>query len=381
MGRLQQYIFQILIFLFAFLQFANTLHHEYAWDDEIVILQNPHVQKGIKGIPAFFVKRHSDYLHDKYGFRPVVQSTFALEHELFGNNPRAGHFMNVLYFALLCVLIYFVLIRLFFPKNKLLALLIVLLFISHPLHVEVVANIKSRDEIFQLAFALLTLLQFDRFYDTRKAKHLGWMVLFFLLAYFSRENAITILGVMPFYLWLKKSGSWQTKLKFLTPLPVLAGMAFFIFWLAFTSRMGVDQTEGLDIFYEHPAMGNSFALEPDIGDRFINASTLYFRYVKKFIWPFDLIYYSGYNQIPVLPGKYPVNILCFFLHVGVLISIVKWGRQFPIPSFGIIFFYIGLSPFTHVFYIMPDTMADRYMFGPSLGLIMAGVWSIHQALR
>ena len=380
MQMLTYYRNHILIFVFAFLQYANTLHHEYAWDDQIVILENPHVQEGLKGIPAFFVKQHSDYLHDKYGYRPIVQTTFAVEHELFGNNPRSGHFMNVLYFSLLCLLIYYVLIRLFFENHKILALLITLVYITHPLHVEVVANIKSRDEIFQLAFSLLTLLQFDRFYVSRQLRHLGWMILFFFLAYFSRENAITILGVIPLYLLINRQGSTRTKLKFLMPIPILIGTALLIFWLAFTSKLGVDQTSGLDIFYEHPAMGNSFALENQIGDRFANSFPLYFRYLKKFLWPFDLVYYSGLNHIPLLEGRHPIIALFFFLHVGVLIFLIKRARYFPILAFGIVFFYIGLSPFSHIFYIMPDTMADRYMFGPTLGLIMAGVCGLDYLL-
>ncbi len=373
MGYLIEYKYYIIIVLLAFIQFANTLNHEYAWDDKIVILENPHVKKGILGIPALFVKGHSDYLHDKNGYRPITQMTFALEQEFFGQNPKVGHLLNILFFCALCVLIYFVLVRLFFPQDHMLAFLITLLYVTHPLHVEVVANIKSRDEIFQLAFSLLTLYQFDRYYTTKRVKHLLQMVLFFFLGYLSRENAITILGIIPCYLLLHKSGDWRQKLRFLSPFPVLIGMAVLIFWLAFRSNVGVELTEGLDIFYEHPVIGNSFALLDVVGERFSNSLVLYFRYIKNFLWPFDLVHFYGFNQIPMVKGFHWIFPLCLVSHLAVFYWLFRKGRQYSVLAVGIVFFYIGLSPFTHILYIMPDTMADRYMFGPSLGLAIAGI--------
>jgi hypothetical protein len=51
--RTQTHLF---IFISAFILFANTFSHEYAWDDKIVIEKNPRVQKGISGITQFFLK-------------------------------------------------------------------------------------------------------------------------------------------------------------------------------------------------------------------------------------------------------------------------------------------------------------------------------------
>src|SRR4051812_15570108 len=101
------------LFLLAFLVFANTLNHEYTWDDSIVITENTRVQKGFKGIPDLFLKRNSDYKEDKYGYRPIVLTSFAIEYGIFGLNPKPGHFMNVLYFALLCMIMYKVLRKIF----------------------------------------------------------------------------------------------------------------------------------------------------------------------------------------------------------------------------------------------------------------------------
>ena len=353
------------------MQFSNTINHDYAWDDQIVILDNPKVKKGISGIPEILKKTRSDYLHDKYGYRPVTLSTFALEYELFGENPRPGHVMNVIYFGILSLIIFCLLRRLIQDQNMLIPFLITLLFISHPLHVEVVANIKSRDEIFQLAFSLLAFIQFDKYYDTRSRNNLFGMVIFYFLAYFSRENAIALLGVLPFYVLLIKKGNFRNKMTSLAIIPFLVILSLLTFYLAYTSTTGVDQTEGLDIFYEHQAMGNSLAIYDKFGDRFSNALVLYVRYLWKFLYPVDLVYYSGFNLIPIYRGSHWVINLSMLLHLSVLFSMWKFRKKHSLIVFSLLFFYINLSPFSHALFLMPDTMADRYMFGPSLGLCMA----------
>ena len=90
-------------------------------------------------------------------YRPVTLSTFAIGKSLYNNNTAVEHFINVLLFALSgCVL--FRLLNIWLKKYHIYILLCcVILFILHPIHTEVVANIKSRDEILALLFALLSI--------------------------------------------------------------------------------------------------------------------------------------------------------------------------------------------------------------------------------
>lgn len=44
-----------------------------------------------------------------------------------------------------------------------------LLFIAHPVHTEVVANIKSRDEILSLLFSIVACIYFLKFIDEEKS--------------------------------------------------------------------------------------------------------------------------------------------------------------------------------------------------------------------
>ena len=174
---------QLIIAVLAFVLYANTLTHSYAWDDSIVITENPRVKRGISGIPDLFIKYNSDYKADKYGYRPIVLSSFAVEYGLFKNTPAVSHFMNVLYYALLCLVLFKVLCKLFHSSGNLAPFLITILFIAHPVHTEVVANIKSRDELFALLFSMLSLSHFLDYYKTKRFKNLLYFAFLFLMAF------------------------------------------------------------------------------------------------------------------------------------------------------------------------------------------------------
>src|SRR5580692_4952220 len=102
----------LIIFVVAVAQYANTFSHNYAWDDKLVITGNEYTKKGISGLPEIFLHRVS--VPDKNVYRPFPQALFAIEYDLFNGDPRAGHFFNIIWYACLCVLVFYF-IRFVFP--------------------------------------------------------------------------------------------------------------------------------------------------------------------------------------------------------------------------------------------------------------------------
>ena len=143
----------ILIGSLAFALYANTLNHDYVLDDKAIITQNTFTQKGFSGI--FDHLTHSYWYginnKDAGNYRPMSGISFSIENALFGNNPTMGHLLNILFYALLCMVLYHWLRTLQLMDQRWLMLSIIL-FAAHPIHTEVVANIKSRDEIYALLF-------------------------------------------------------------------------------------------------------------------------------------------------------------------------------------------------------------------------------------
>ena len=148
---------KLLIFVVAFLLYANTLTHEYTQDDAIVIYDNMFTTKGFSGIPGilkydtffgFFKVEGKDKLVAGGRYRPLTLVMFAVEYAIFGKSPFIGHLGNVLLYGLLGIVLYLLLLKLFraredIPLAALFALVITLFFIAHPIHTEVVANIKG----------------------------------------------------------------------------------------------------------------------------------------------------------------------------------------------------------------------------------------------
>jgi tetratricopeptide (TPR) repeat protein len=202
--RLQNTLFlNVLVFVFAFALFANSIPNNYNLDDELVTINHHLTSKGISAIPEIF---RSPYYKDEHGYsyeyRPVVLTSFAIEHQFFGDNPHVSHFFNVFLYALCCVLLYQVLLLLFNTYSPILILAITLIFAAHPAHTEVVCSIKNRDEILALLFSLLA------FYAALKSvekSHMWWILavlLFSTLALLSKSTIVSFAFIIPLALVL-----------------------------------------------------------------------------------------------------------------------------------------------------------------------------------
>ncbi len=160
----------IFLFVLAFIFYGNTLQNDFALDDSLAILGNSFTTQGFAGIDDIwtndmFVGAHSKEFELTGGrYRPLSFTILAIEYEFFGDymDDRGvrshmafvGHLTNVLLFALSGVLIYLLLLKVFRNFNEWIPLIAATLFVIHPIHTEVVANIKSMDEIYRFYFWL-----------------------------------------------------------------------------------------------------------------------------------------------------------------------------------------------------------------------------------
>lgn len=180
----------------AFFLYANSIGNGYNMDDELVTRKHKLASKGISAIPDIFTSPYySDDMGYSYEYRPVVLTSFAIEHQLFGDKPGVSHFFNVLLYALTVVVLFRLLQRLFDGYSYWLSVLVTLLFVLHPLHTEVVASIKNRDEILALLFGLLAWSASLRYNQGGKIWHLLLAVVWLTVAMLSKVS-IAPLGVL-----------------------------------------------------------------------------------------------------------------------------------------------------------------------------------------
>lgn len=382
LSRRPDWLLALVLFIVAWVVFANTLQHGYAWDDSIAITENPRTLEGLSGVPEHFQFRSRYALADFNGYRPISLTSLSLDIELFGENPQAAHKMQVFYFSMLVVILFFTLRQLFPQSDPIYPFLATLLFAVHPLHVEVVANLKSRDELLGMLFGTLALNAFVRY--VRKPQVLSGLLafLFLILGILSKENTITVLGVFVVVAWLMGENKRQRLIGAGTVIGFV-GLTLLVFLVLTGRRPGASPEETTPAFIENMVVGNSHAQPLGLLDRLANSGYLLLLYFRNFLTPTNLVYHSGFNHIPVIPVFSFGGILGLLCLVGLPLG-MGWlaiRRRFSDLTFGFFFFFIQLALFLQVVLLVPDTLADRFMFAPSLGLCWMLVMGIRRLLK
>lgn len=195
-------------------------------DDYSVIKENQLTQQGTKALKEIFSSSYREgYANNESNlYRPLSKAMFAIEWQLSPDNPHFHHFVNVLLYALGCVLLFFVLIR-YTKINVYFLFLVVMLFAAHPIHTEVVANIKSRDEILSMIFLLLSLLAISSYLKSSKTLHFVLALVAFFLGLLSKESAIVYVALVPLFIYFFKENSTKQNFKISA---AIAGVAFSI---------------------------------------------------------------------------------------------------------------------------------------------------------
>ncbi|MCC6571872.1 MAG: glycosyltransferase family 39 protein, partial [Chitinophagales bacterium] len=195
--------YPFIIALFGLLLYANTLTHDYVLDDETVMAKNKIVTKGVSAIPEIMLTAYRAGSQDRQEslYRPLSVVMFAIEWQLSPNKPFLGHLINMLLYALTGFLLYKLLRKWFPDKHSFVLFAISFLFMAHPLHTEVVANIKSRDEILGLLFAILSFNAFYEYAAKNNIKQVLLGTVYFFLAMLSKESTVTLAAAIPLSLF------------------------------------------------------------------------------------------------------------------------------------------------------------------------------------
>ena len=174
--------------LLTLLGYSNTLSNEFACDDITHIVSNIKV---IANFPIYSFLLEPISPGNLY--RPLVQISYAVTHQLFGLNSFIFHLTNIIA-HLLCSLLVYKLFLIITTKKR--ALISASFFVLLPIHSEVIANISGRYELFSAFFSLTAILIF--FKEKNKEDFLEYFCLSFiyLLALLSKENAVTVLGII-----------------------------------------------------------------------------------------------------------------------------------------------------------------------------------------
>ena len=346
-----------IVALCAFVMYANTLGHGYVLDDYSIILENKITKLGWSAIPVIFKTTYRFgyiFVSDDL-YRPLTKSIFAIQWALSPNNPALGHWTNVIAFALTGWVLFSVINLI--SKNKSFAFITSILFAAHPIHTEVVANIKSLDEILGLLFSLASLQQLYHYITKNKFSKLLLAVLFYFCALISKESSITFLAVFPLAIYFFTDAPRSKQIQ---SFAWLSGVAL-VFILIRKSVTGLAAAE------VHAGIDNMLVIAPDAAHRFATAVYIMGLYAKLFFFPHPLAFdYSAY-QLPFvsLTDYRFIFSFLFFVALGV-ITLMQFKKRTWI-AFGILFFFITASLSSNILLTIGTSMGERLMYSASLG--------------
>jgi tetratricopeptide (TPR) repeat protein len=347
--------------LIAALLYINTLGHEFTIDDGTVIGNNRFTKQGIQGIDDIFSEAYRAGFWDRQEglYRPLSVALFALEWEFFPDNPLPGHLINILLYALSAACLYLVLFRLLSSLHPLVPLTATLIWLVHPLHTEVVANIKSSDELLAFLFGIAGLLILIRYTDQGHKASLVFASLTFALALLAKENSVTWLGVYPLSLWFFRGKSPASLLRTCIPF-VLVLIGFFALRLAVLGEIGGG--------FELMLINNSMVGAKSAGEQLATALLTNGKYLLLFLFPKNLAFDYSYNTIPTVSFSHPGALLSLLICVAACWFVIRtFNRKHPM-AFGILFYLGTIALVSNLFMLIEATMAERFTFTPSVGL-------------
>ena len=399
-----------LLALLGALLYFQTVSFDYTQDDAIVISENMFTTKGVSGIPGllghdtfygYFKDANKTRLVSGGRYRPLTPVMFAIEREIAGPEPWFHHLVNAIAYGFLCWVLFGFTRELLTPRLTAsvalhVAAITAVVFAVHPIHTEVVANIKGRDEIIAALASLGGLwLVLKSVYETNPWKYRIAAAVVFFLGLLAKENVITMLGVVPLtLLWYRDSTISQSsqniksktagsvnEIKWLPGLlPIVIASVLFLF-----VRAGVTGLEKGETPLE--LMNNPFLkiegknyVPFTFGERTATIMYTMGKYVQLLVLPYPLTHDYYPRHVDIQNWSKPYVILSALLWLGLLYVVVKGWKRRTWWAYGILFYVMTMSITSNIIFPIGTNMSERFAFLPSYGFALIAGLAISRGL-
>lgn len=351
--------------------YVQTLSYGFVYDDFPLIRDNKVTQQGFDAVfPSFAQPFRFDNMRGvDYLYRPLTKAVFCATWGVFGNNPAPFHALNVVLHAATAALIAAFVGHLL-KGAPWVSCATALLFVAHPIHTEVVCNIKSLDEILALFFGLLGMIAWVRHRDAGRSGVPWAAVVAFAAALFSKESAVTYVAAF-FVLDRVRTATDPSVMRrgwFALGLTI----AFFL-----AARQAVLSTEK---YLVSPADNALLAVDDFVAQK-ASAVAYLGLYLKLLVFPYPL---SADYSIPQLPifGVGDWQFLCSaaIWTCIVVAAIVAWRRR-SLWTFAWVFLLATMSVSANLVFMIGTVFGERLAYSASFVVCLIFAWSTSRWLR
>ena len=337
--------------------YAQVRGHAFIdFDDNCYVYDNPMVKKGLSAAGAAWAFTTFSCAN----WHPVTWLSHMTDMSLFGLDPGAYHVVSLGLHVATALILFAAFVTM--TGRPWPSAIVAAVFALHPLHVESVAWIAERKDVLSAFWAALALFCYARYARKRTVWRYAAMALALALGLMSKPMLVTF----PFLLllvdiWPLRRLAWPPDLRMLgrlvaEKLPLFA-MAAASSVLTFAAQRGGGAVWSLTRL--------------PLPDRLATAVVAYARYVLKAFWPVDLgVLYPYQNHPPLL----------VFAVLAGLAAVTAWtivsARKRPYLLVGWLWYLGMLVPVIGLVQVGSQSMADRYMYLPLVGLTAAVVWLV-----
>ena len=319
-------------------------------DDGLYVTQNSHIRSGItlKGMRLAFSSIYADY------YIPLVWLSFMFDYQLYGLDGGGYHLTNLILHLMSMLLLFWCFKRMTGAVWR--SAFVAALFSLHPLQVEPVTWITTRNTILSVFFCILTLCFYIYYTEKPSLKRYLPVLICFMCALLSKPVYMMLPVVMilldywplrRFELKKEKFLSWQLKEK----------MPFFVLSAIFTI---------ITIALRYNKPHTPFPLDA----RLANALISFVTYLGKTFWPQDLAFFYPFPSY--IPEWKIISAAFLIIFISSFVTVMM--KRLPHLFVGWFWYAIIIFPVLGIVQDNEQAMADRFYYLPSIGLAIMLAW-------
>ena len=356
--------------------YSRVVHATFLrYDDDRYVVENPYVRSGIHWSTVAWAFT----TFEQANWHPITWLSHALDVQLFGMNPAAHHFVNLLLHAASVALLFLLLQWLTGYTRRSLA--VAVLFAAHPVNVESVAWIAERKNVLCMFFFLLTLLVYGIYVRGPNIVRYMAVLVGFGMSLMSKPMAITLpftLLLLDYWPLRRLISSEEFNIKDSQSNGSIVDQTPSIGWLI-TEKLPLFAMSAASAVITMKAQraGGAVTAEYPVLSHLQNAAVSYVLYIGKAIWPARLA-----ALYPYPTGGWPtwiVLVSVFFLVV--VTGLVVRYREHRYLLWGWFWFLGTMVPMIGLVQVGNQAMADRYAYLPFIGLFVMVVWGIAELAK
>jgi tetratricopeptide (TPR) repeat protein len=241
---------------------------------------------------------------------------------------------------------------------------------AHPIHTEVVASLKNRDELLAFLCGMSTLSLMFSYVRTKRWYLLPLAMVVFITGYLSKSSILPFLFLIPMTLWFFTSGSGKTVGIIVAILLILVVIA------QFGPKMYLPETQRNNLFIENPLF-----IEKSVWLRLGTGLVALLFYVKLLFYPHPLLYYYGFDMVPVVSLANGWALLSLLVHGGLLFFALRKLKEKSIISFAILWYLIAISMYSNVIFPVVGIVGERFAFTASFGFAIVIIILIYRIFK